>query len=112
MVRTEYVPDRGDIVWLDFNPSLGDKQAGRRPALVISPQTYNERAWLALVCPITSKIKGYPYEVLIETKNILGAVLVDQLRTIDWKARRVRFISQAQPEVIEEVQAKILTLVD
>jgi len=83
-----YIPDRGDIVWLEFNPQAGHEQAGLRPALVISPAAYNSLVGLALMCPITSKIKGYPFEVLIPKKfKINGAILADQIKSLDWRTR-------------------------
>ena len=87
MSRT-YVPGRGDIVWLDFNPQAGHEQAGRRPALVLSPSSYNERTGLALFCPVTTAVKGYPFEVhLPQGGNITGVVLSDHIKSLDWRAR-------------------------
>ena len=86
-----YVPARGDLVWLEFNPQAGHEQAGHRPALVLSPQEYNRRVGLALVCPVTSQVKGYPFEVVLPSGlPISGAVLSDQMKSLDWKARRAR----------------------
>jgi len=84
---TGYVPERGEIVWLEFDPQAGHEQAGRRPALVISPKDYNAKVGLALVCPITSKIKGYPFEVVLPPGLITGAVLSDQVSSLDWRVR-------------------------
>jgi mRNA interferase MazF len=82
------VPDRGDVVWLEFNPQAGSEQAERRPALVISPRSYNRKVGLALVCPITSRVKGYPFEVeLPEGIEVKGAILCDQIKSLDWRAR-------------------------
>ena len=105
-------PERSDVVWLQFNPQAGSEQAGRRPALVISPRTYNQRVGLALVCPITSRIKGYPFEVALprgmETE---GAILCDQIKSLDWRARNAKRIGSVPPSVMQEVTARILALV-
>ena len=107
-----YVPDRGDIVWLQFDPQAGHEQAGRRPALVISPRQYNEKVGLALFCPITSKIKGYPFEVQLPSEGKAhGAILADQLKSLDWKARKAARFDVASEMVVEEVTARILALV-
>lgn len=96
-----YTPDRGDAVWLEFTPQAGHEQAGRRPALVLSPRAYNERAGLALVCPITNQAKGYPFEVAIPTgEKISGVVLADQVRSLDWIARRAAFIETVPTTVV------------
>ena len=107
------VPDRGDVVWLEFDPQTGSEQAGRRPALVLSPRTYNGKAGLALVCPITSRIKGYPFEVeLPPGLPVQGAILCDQVRSLDWKARKARRFGRLPQDVVQEVTARILALVD
>ena len=111
MVAKTYTPERGDLVWLDFAPARGHEQSGRRPALVVSRQEYNVKSGLMLVCPATSAIKGYPFEVSVSVKDIRGAVLVDQMRSIDWKAREVTFVGSASKEEIEEILAKIFALV-
>lgn len=108
---TEYVPDRGDVVWLNFDPQEGHEQAGHRPALVISPAAYNGRVGLALVCPITSRVKGYPYEVTIpDDLKTGGVVLSDQLRSVDWRARRAAFRHKVPDGVVRDVIAKLTTL--
>ncbi|MPZ15427.1 MAG: endoribonuclease MazF [Chloroflexi bacterium] len=108
-----YAPDRGDIVWLEFTPQAGHEQAGRRPALVISPAGYNRKIGLALVCPVTSSVKGYPFEVVLpEGLRAKGAILCDQLRSLDWRARNAQRFCPAPQELLEEATAKILTLVD
>jgi mRNA interferase MazF len=108
-----YAPERGDIVWLQFDPQSGHEQEGMRPALVISPKLYNRRVGLALVCPITSNVKGYPFEVLIPPgSKATGVVLSDQIKSLDWRARRARKLCPSPEGVIEEVTAKILALVD
>lgn len=111
MVKEPYIPGRGDIVWVNFNPQKGREQAGRRPAFVISPHIYNQRVGLALMCPITSHAKGYPFEVQIRTKTINGVILADQLRTLDWKAREVFLIEEAKPAIITQVQQKLSLLI-
>lgn len=108
----KYVPDRGDIVWLQFNPRAGHEQSGRRPALVISPKVYNQKVGLALFCPITTQIKGYPFEVLLPAGlKATGAVLSDQLKSLDWRIRDAKRIAKAPPETISDVLAKIFTLI-
>ena len=108
-----YIPARGDLVWLEFDPQSGHEQRGRRPALVISPQAYNGRVGLALLCPVTSQVKGYPFEVALPRGGkVSGVVLADQLKSFDWLARRARRIEAASPEVVEEVLAKVLTLLE
>ena len=86
-----YIPDRRNIVWLDFTPQTGHEQHGKRPAIVLSPQAYNKKAKLALFCPVTTKQKGYPFEVLIEAGKINGAVLSDQVKSLDWQQRGAEF---------------------
>ncbi len=106
-----YIPERGDAVWLDFNPQTGHEQAGRRPAIVISPTGYNQKVGLALFCPITNQAKGYPFEVAIpKNKNITGVILPDQLKSLDWRARNVVFIAKLPDLVIEEVLKKLKIL--
>ncbi len=112
-MATGYIPDRGEIVWLVFNPRKEHEQAGRRPALVMSPKSYNGKAGLALFCPITSRVKGYPFEVrLPDDLEVDGAVLCDQLKSLDWKSRRARRICPAPADVLDEATAKILALID
>ena len=108
-----YVPERGDLVWLHFTPQRGHEQAGRRPALVLSPRAYNRKVGLALVCPVTSQVKGYPFEVeLPDDLAASGAVLCDQVKSLDWRARRARRIDRVSTAVLAEVTARILVLVD
>lgn len=100
---TPYVPDRGDAIWLEFTPQAGHEQAGRRPALVLSPRAYNEKVGLALVCPITSRSKGYPFEVAIpDGLNVAGVILADQVNSLDWIARRAAFIDAIPAVVIRD----------
>ncbi len=106
-----YVPDRGDIVWIEFNPQSGREQAGRRPALILSPASYNRLSELALMCPITNRKKGYPFEVQMpENSPVSGVVLADQVKTADWRARNAQLIGTAPPAVFAEVQGKIAPL--
>lgn len=105
-----YIPDRGDLVWISFNPQKGREQSNKRPAVVLSPAAYNKKSSLALMCPITSQVKGYPLETPIKGNKILGVVLVDQIRSLDWRARKASFIERVKPETLFEVQEKILTL--
>ncbi len=99
-----WVPDRGDVVWITMNPTLGHEQAGRRPALVLSPAAYNQTAGLALLCPITSRSKGYPFEVTVpEGLPVGGAVLADQVKRLDWRARSAEFACRVPTEDVERV---------
>jgi mRNA interferase MazF len=107
-----YVPDSGDIVWIMFNPQAGHEQAGHRPALVLSPKAYNGKVGLALLCPITSQVKGYPFEVLIpEGLEVKGAILSDQVKSLDWKARKAEFACKLPPEKYNEVVKKLSALI-
>jgi mRNA interferase MazF len=110
MVKKEYCPERGDIVWLNFNPQSGHEQKGKRPAVVISPKEYNEKVGLGLFCPITSKIKNYPFEVRIANKKIDGVILSDQIKSLDWKTRDIEFITKITSEQIDEIINKISVL--
>ena len=106
-----YVPDRGHAVWMNFTPQAGHEQAGHRPALVISPASYNGRTGLALCCPITSQIKGYPFEVKIEGNPLIsGVALADQIKNLDWRVRGVKFVTVVDESVLEEVVAKVEAL--
>jgi mRNA interferase MazF len=108
-----YVPARGDLVWLQFNPQAGHEQAGHRPAVVISPSAYNRRVGLALCCPITSQVKGYPFEVLLpKGLGVEGAVLSDQIKSLDWRVRKARRIGTLPANLLQETVGKILALVD
>src|SRR5438477_12308283 len=104
-----YAPARGDVVWLEFDPQSGHEQAGRRPALVVSHGAYNRKVGLALLCPITSRAKGYPFEVAIpDGLPIAGVILSDQVKSLDWRARRATRIVPVPPTVLDEVVARIL----
>ena len=109
----QYVPDRGDIVWLQFNPQAGHEQAGHRPALVISPRAYNARVGLALFCPVTAQVKGYPFEVILPSGlEAQGAILSDQVKSLDWRERKVKRVCTVPTEILKETVALILALVD
>ncbi len=106
-----YVPSRGDVVWISLNPQAGHEQAGRRPALVVSPLPYNRKVGLAILCPITSQVKGYPFEAAIPPGSaITGAVLSDQVKCLDWRERRAELICHLQNETVVEVIEKLQTL--
>ncbi|MFX4303617.1 endoribonuclease MazF [Alicyclobacillus tolerans] len=106
-----YIPQRADVVWLQFNPQAGHEQAGRRPGLVISPIVYNQKVGLALFCPITSRMKGYPFEVVLPEKfPIQGVILSDQVKSLDWQARQAEWIGSVPKSIIEEVLLKIQIL--
>lgn len=106
-----YVPERGDLVWIDFDPQAGHEQAGRRPALVLSPASYNRRIGLALFCPVTRQAKGYPFEVRIPGGlKVGGVMLCDQVRSLDWRARNVDFADRAPSQAVREALRKFSTL--
>ena len=106
-----YIPQCGDVVWITFNPQAGHEQAGRRPALVLSPGAYNRKVGLAILCPITSQVKGYPFEVLIpDGLKIGGAILSDQVKSLDWRARQAELVCKVSPATIDEVFQKLNTL--
>ena len=112
MVDVRFVPERGDIVWLNFNPHSGHEQAGKRPAIVLSPKKYNEKTGLDLFCPITSQIKGYPFEVKLPEKcEIQGVVISDQIKSLDWKSINIEFITKAPAVVLKEVLSKLSLLI-
>jgi mRNA interferase MazF len=102
----EYVPDKGDLVWLDFNPQTGHEQAGHRPALILSPRAYN-RIGLAIMCPVTTKSKRYPFEVELKGVKIKGFVLADQVKSLDWQDRGARYIGRVPTEVLVQVLQRI-----
>lgn len=108
-----YTPERGDIVWLTFTPQAGHEQAGRRPALVLSPGAYNRKVGLAIFCPITSQIKGYPFEVAVpQGLPVNGVVLSDQVKSLDWKARKAEFACRLPESVLTTVLKRLGTLVN
>lgn len=106
-----YVPARGDVVWITLNPQAGHEQAGRRPALVLSPSSYNGKVGLAILCPVTSQVKGYPFEVTIPSgSKLAGVVLADQVKSLDWRFRKAEFICKLPQEATKEVLEKLGTL--
>ena len=107
---TPYVPEAGDIVMLDFDPQVGREQTKRRPALVLTDQRYNRASGLAVVCPLTSKRKPYPFALPITVGEVEGAVLVDQLKSLDWLGRSAKFHSKAQPALVSKVRQYIAVL--
>jgi mRNA interferase MazF len=110
-VPSRYVPRPGDLISIDSNPQTGREQAKRRPAIVLSPANYNAKAGLALLCPVTSRIKGYPFEVILPSNlKATGAVLVDQLKSLDWQTRSARYIGPSTEDVVEEIKAKLRAL--
>jgi mRNA interferase MazF len=111
VVARGYVPEAGDLVWLTFDPQAGHEQRGRRPALILSPRAYNSKARLAIACPITSHIKGYPFEVALpESGRISGVVLADHVKNVDWQARRVVFEAKAPEHVVIDVRERLRVL--
>ncbi len=106
-----YVPDRGDLVWLSFPPHTGHEQAGRRPALCLTPWRYNERTSLGIFVPVTSKVKGYPFEVPVNGRSIKGVILADQVRSLDWRARKAKFAEKCSPQVVRSVIEKLSLLI-
>ncbi|QDL39008.1 endoribonuclease MazF [Rhodoferax sediminis] len=110
MATRGYVPDSGDVVWLQFDPRAGHEQAGHRPALVISPAAYNAKSGLMVCCPMSTKIKGHPFEVVTEVDGVPSAILSDQVKSLDWKVRRAKRKSAVSPEVMLHVRAKIKAL--
>ena len=108
-----YCPKRGDVVWLSFNPRAGHEQAGHRPALVLSPQSYNRKVGLAIFCPLTNQKKGYPFEVsLPDGLEVSGAILSDQVKSLDWRARKASLLCVVPEETVRQVLNKIGTLLD
>jgi mRNA interferase MazF len=113
VVARAYVPDAGDLVWLTFDPQAGHEQRGRRPALVVSPRVYNIKARLAIACPITSQVKGYPFEVALPPGGkISGVILADHLKNLDWQARRVVFEAKAPANILTDVRERIRALLE
>jgi mRNA interferase MazF len=110
-VPRRYVPRRGDIVWLSFTPQAGHEQTGRRPALVLSPSAYNRKVGLALCCPITSRVKGYPFEVTVpQGLEVAGVVLADQVKSLDWRARRAEFVDRLPDAEVSGVLGLVMAL--
>lgn len=109
-MRRQYVPDAGDVVWLDFTPQTGREQAGHRPALVLSPATYNGKTSLMVCCPMTTQIKNYPFEVVI-TGTQQSVVLADQVKSLDWRSRNATQKGRVSPAELADVRAKIRALI-
>lgn len=105
-----YVPDAGHVVWLHFDPQAGHEQAGRRPALVVSPARYNGKTGLMVCCPLTTQIKGYPFEVAVSVGEQQSVVLSDQVKSLDWKARKAKQFAAVPPDAMAQVRAKIKAL--
>jgi mRNA interferase MazF len=106
-----YIPERGDAVWLVFSPQAGHEQAGHRPAIVLSPASYNSRVGLAILCPITTQIKGYPFEVVLPAGlAVTGAILSDQVKSLDWRARNATFMCRLPAAIVATVLQKLNTL--
>ena len=111
-MTTGYVPQRGDLLWLSFEPQAGHEQAGRRPAFVLSPESYNRRTSLLLACPVTSRAKGYPFEVALPGDlPVKGVILADQIKSLDWNARKAEFVAPTPIAVIEDVLSLVLPLI-
>jgi mRNA interferase MazF len=111
-VVKQYIPDRGHIVWINFSPNIGHEQAVIRPAVVVSPSHYNANSGLILACPITSKVKGYPFEVRIKDGSMDGVVLADQAKSLDWTSRPVKYEQTVAPEILRATQRLISSLIN
>ena len=109
-MSASYIPDTGDIIWLNFIPQTGHEQAGRRPAVVLSPKVYNSKTGLLVCVPITSQIKGYPFEVLLSGTEVSGAALADQVKNLDWRSRQARYKGKISISEIQEIRAKLAAL--
>ena len=112
MVTSNYTPEKGDLVWLDFTPQAGHEQKGRRPAICISQKKYNKKTGLALFCPITSHIKGYPFEIVLDKHSINGCILSDQVKILDYQQRNCDFIEKATEDEINNVVDNIKLLIE
>ena len=107
-----YIPARGDIVWLNFDPQVGHEYSGHRPALVLSPSEYNERIGLILCCPMTNQVKGYPFEVLVDGNPKKGVILADQVKSMDWREREAEKKGNVTQGTLAEVVGKIKTMME
>lgn len=105
-----YVPDAGDIVWIELDPQAGREQAGHRPALVLSPAAYNDKVSLAVCCPLSTKVKGYPFEVEVASGKTTSVVLSDQVKSLDWRERNAKFKTKISPAQLKQVRANIKAL--
>ena len=112
MNKTSYLPDRGDIVWVILDPRVGHEQSGRRPAIVLSKRLFTERTGLAVICPITSKVKGLPFEIIIKTQALDGAILPIHLRSIDINARKAQFIEKSSKKVLEQTAKAVELMIN
>jgi mRNA interferase MazF len=110
MAVRRYVPDAGDVVWLQFDPQAGHEQAGHRPALVLSPARYNDKTGLMICCPMTNQLKGYPFEVRVDIDGVISAVLADQVKSLDWKARRAKKKAATSSEALAHVLGMLKAL--
>ena len=109
----EYTPECGDAVWITFNPQAGHEQSGRRPAIILSPRAYNDKVSLAILCPITTQIKGYPFEVSVPAGlKVNGVILSDQVKSLDWRARDTEFICRLPQKTLSEVLGKLAALLN
>ena len=106
-MNADRVPERGDVVWLDFTPQRGHEQAGRRPAVVLSPRAYNHRSGLMLCVPVTNQVKGYPFEVRLSGNAATGVALADQVKSLDWRARRAERKGQVSGIELAEIRGKV-----
>ena len=113
MVKSDsHIPDRGDVIWINFNPQTGHEQAGRRPVLVLSPIAYNQKVGMAILCPITKQSKGYPFEVKIPTGyKVSGVILSDQIKCLDWRVREAEHICKLSQRIMLNVLKKLNTLI-
>jgi mRNA interferase MazF len=111
--KAAYVPEKGELVWLDFDPQAGHEHSGRRPAFVLSPSRYNAKTGLMLCCPVTTRVKGYPFEVAIEgTAKVQGVILADQVKSLDWRVRKAEKKGTVSPAVLEEVVDRIKAILE
>jgi len=109
--KRAYVPERADVIWISLDPQAGHEQRGRRPALVLSPAAYNGRVGLALLCPITSQVKGYPFEVALpDGLPVTGVVLADQVKSLEWKARQCARLCAIPEQLVVQVLRRLNTL--
>ena len=111
MARKKYIPKRGDIVWTNFDPAAGHEQMGKRPALILSPESFNKKILLAMAAPITSRVRGHGFEVPLDTKQIQGVVLSHQVKMIDFVERGLQFVEKASEAVISDVLARVRAIV-
>ena len=106
-----YIPKRNDVVWIAFDPQKGREQAGRRPGVVLSPESYNQRSGLVIVCPVTTKSKVYPFEVPLPSGlPVSGIALADHVKSLDWRARKAQYMCQLPPSVVELIRQKVIAL--